>query len=273
MNKVVMSALAALAVSAAPAFAADMPVKALKAPVAEPSPWDVAFGAGFTSNYELRGISQSDKKPSGYGYMELDYTATNWVKFYVGAEALTLSAFDANAEIDLDGGARFSWGNFGLDVGYVYYYYPDGNKIPGGYDSFGDGYIKPSYKVADWLTVAGVFDYGNNFNNGYGIVGSKVDYYYAGNATITLPWAPLGVAISLNPELGHQYLGCTGCTSDNYWDVGLDFVYKIYTLDLRYWDTNKHGVFLAPAAFGGNDLAGSTFVATFKIDTTFSALK
>ena len=47
MKKVVLSVVAALALSAAPAFAADMAVKAVKAPApaAEPSPFDIAFGS------------------------------------------------------------------------------------------------------------------------------------------------------------------------------------------------------------------------------------
>src|SRR5476649_53702 len=84
MNKVVMSVLAALAVSAAPAFAADMPVKAMKAPAAAPSPWDVAFGLATTTNYDLRGVSQSNNKPAQQGYFEVDYTFNDWVKAYTG---------------------------------------------------------------------------------------------------------------------------------------------------------------------------------------------
>ena len=65
MKKVVLSVVAALAVSvAAPALAADMPAKAPKvAPAAAPSPWDIAFGAAVTSDYNFRGISQSDRGP------------------------------------------------------------------------------------------------------------------------------------------------------------------------------------------------------------------
>jgi len=83
---------------------------------------------------------------------------------------------------------RFTFGNFGLDLGYVYYYYPDGTSVPFagfGYGSYGEGYVKPTYKFNDWLSVGGVFDGGNNFNNGYLITGSKTAYFYAGNATIT----------------------------------------------------------------------------------------
>ena len=117
-------------------------------------------------------------------------------------------------------------------------------------------YVKPSYKVADWLTIGGVFETGfNNYNDkkvlpvvGGGLfngvwTGDANHYFYAGNAVITLPWSPMGITISLNPEVGYEHYssGVTfnyGAVSDTYWDVGLDFNYKAVTLDLRYWDIN-----------------------------------
>ena len=169
MKKVVLSVVAALALSAAPAFAADMPAKAAKpaAPAAAPSPWDVLFGTAFTTDYELRGISQSNHKPAAQGYFEVDYTATDWLKLYAGVWGSSLAGYDADAEIDPSAGVRFTFGNFGLDLGYVYYYYPDGTAGTNGYGSFGEFYAKPSYKVADWLTIGAVIDGGSNFNNKY----------------------------------------------------------------------------------------------------------
>ena len=261
--------------AAAPAFAADMAVKAKPmAPAAATSPWDVLFGVDFTTDYVLRGISQTNRKPAEQGYFEVDYTATDWLKLYAGLWGSSLASYNADAEIDISGGARFSWNNFGLDLGYVYYYYPDGTNGTNAYGSFGEFYAKPSYKIADWLTIGGVIDGGNNYNDGYLITGSKTAYYYSGNATITLPWHPIAdVTLSLNPEVGRQVVECTGCNSYDYWDVGFDINYKAVTLDLRYWDTDKHNTFMAPTAFGGKDLAGSTFVATLKFDTSLSALK
>jgi len=289
MKKVVLSVVAALAMTATvPALAADMPVKAKPvAPAAAPSPWDVLFGVDFTTDYVLRGISQTNRKPAEQGYFEVDYTATDWLKLYAGLWGSSLASYNADAEIDISGGARFSWGNFGLDLGYVYYYYPDGTSGPiNNYGSFGEFYAKPSYKVADWLTIAGVVDGGNNFNNKCigpnctGVwVGDADAMYYSGNAVITLPWHPItDVTISINPEIGRQWYSSSvtanlGTPSYTYWDVGVDFNWKAITLDLRYWDTDKHGVFLAPASFGAKDLAGSTFVATLKFDTSISQLK
>jgi uncharacterized protein (TIGR02001 family) len=280
MKKVVLSVVAALAFSAAPAFAADMPVKAAAAPAAAPSPFDVAFGTAFTTDYVLRGISQSNRHPAVQGYFELDYTATDWLKLYAGLWGSSLYPGAADAEFDISGGARLSWGNFGLDVGYVYYEYPDGT--PNLVGSFGEFYAKPSYKFNDWLSVGAVFDGGNNFNNGLGITGSKTAYYYSGNATITLPatMSPAGITISLNPEIGRQVYQCTvgvgacpGVNGYTYYDVGLDFVYKVVTLDLRYWNTNASGVFVSAPAWGSHNLSGPTFVATLKFDTTLSAIK
>jgi uncharacterized protein (TIGR02001 family) len=275
MKKVVLSVVAALAVVAAvPAFAADMPVKAkMKAPAPAPSPWDIAFGTAFTTDYVLRGISQTNRKPAVQGYVELDYTATDWLKLYANMWGSSMASYNADAEFDFSGGARLSFGNFGLDLGYVYYWYPDGTSGTNAFGSFGEFYAKPSYKLTDWLTIGGVIDGGSNYNNGFGITGSKTAYYYAGNAVVTLPWSPAGITVSLNPEIGRQVFECTGCVSYTYWDVGLIFNYKAATVDLRYWDTNKHNTFLAPAAFGGKDLGGSTFVATLKFDTTWSSLK
>jgi len=286
MKKVLLSVVAALAVSAAvPAFAADMPIKAVKAPVAAPSPWDVAFGVDFTTDYRLRGISQSDKKAAVQGYFEVDYTVNDWLKFYAGIWGSSLAVYNANAEIDPNGGFRLTFGNFGLDVGYVYYYYPDGTTVgtvPGlAYGSFGEFYAKPTYKFNDWLTVGGVIDGGSNFNNGYLITGSKNAGFYSGNAVITLPVKlPYGIVASVNPEVGRQWYGCTvgvgacpAVSGYTYWDVGLDLVYKAITLDLRYWDTNKHNTFISPVAFGAKDIAGSTFVATLKFDATLSGMK
>jgi uncharacterized protein (TIGR02001 family) len=277
MKKVFLFAVAAFALTAAvPALAADMPMKAPPlVPAAAPSPWDVLFGTAFTSDYELRGISQSNHLPAAQGYFEVDYTATDWLKLYAGVWGSSLASYNADAEIDPSAGVRLSWGNFGLDLGFVYYYYPDGTNGTNAYGSFGEFYAKPSYKVADWLTIGAIIDGGDNFNDGYLIVGSKTAYYYSGNAVITLPWHPISdVTISLNPEVGRQVYECTGCTSYTYWDVGLDFNYKAITLDLRYWDTDAPSTaFVSPAAFGLKNLADSRFVATLKFDTSLSALK
>jgi uncharacterized protein (TIGR02001 family) len=290
MKKVVLSVVAALALSATSAMAADLPVKAVKAapaPAPAPSPWDLLFGVALTTDYDLRGVSQSNHKPAVQGYTELDYTATDWLKLYAGIWGSSLYTGFANAEFDLTAGARFSWGNFGLDIGYIQYEYPGGGV--NGVGNFGEEYFKPSYKFTDWLTVGGTVEIGNGNFNGKTVapggtwVGGADHYYYSGNAVITLPFTlPYGITVSLNPEVGHEYYSSgvntnLGFSSDTYWDVGLDFVYKVVTLDLRYWDTNIKSPTATYASqclnFGAGNYCSSRFVATLKFDTALSGLK
>ena len=87
MKKVLFSVIAALAVTAAaPAFAADMPVKAYtKAPAPAPSPWDIAFGTAF--DHATTSCAAFRRPITGrrvQGYAELDYTAAPWLTLYAG---------------------------------------------------------------------------------------------------------------------------------------------------------------------------------------------
>ncbi len=292
MKKVMLSVIAALAVTAAaPAFAADMPVKAKKVVVATPSPWDIAFGTALTSDYVLRGVSQSNHGPAVQGYFEVRYNINDMWQLYAGVWSSSLWTGLANAEVDPNAGVRLALGNFGLDVGYVYYGYPGGVTATLNNGSYGEVYIKPSYKFNDMLTIGGIYETGfNDFNakrnsvigGGAAWVGDARHSFYAVNAMITLPWQPAGLTVSVNPEIGREVYssGVTlnqGSVSDTFWDVGLILNYKAATLDLRYWGTNAKpsaaGNQCGNTTTGGPNLCGDRYVATLKFDTTFSALK
>jgi uncharacterized protein (TIGR02001 family) len=282
MKKVVLSVVAALAMvsMAAPAFAADMPVKAPAAPAAAPSPWDVLFGVDFTSDYILRGISQSNRKPAVQGYFEVDYKATDWLTLYAGVWGSSLWTSFANGEFDNSGGARFSWGKFSLDVGGVYYAYPCTGcvaVISGSSNiSYAEFYAKPSYKITDWLTVGAQIYGGDNFGNS-----GESAWWYTGNATVTLPqFMPLGIGTSVSADIGRQTYDSTLKTVGAFvdyttWDAGIDFNYKAITLDLRYYDTNAPST-ATECNFGvanaKNPCTGA-FVAMLKFDAALSGLK
>ncbi|HWI29055.1 MAG TPA: hypothetical protein VN668_18915, partial [Stellaceae bacterium] len=73
MKKMVLLATA-LAMVSGSALAADMPVKAMKAPPPPAfEPWDIAFGSALMSDYVFRGITQSNHKPSVAAYFEPRY--------------------------------------------------------------------------------------------------------------------------------------------------------------------------------------------------------
>jgi len=127
MKKLVLLATA-LAIVSGSAFAADLKVKAVKAPPPPAfDPWDIAFGSAITNDYVFRGITQSNHKPSVSAYFEPRYNVTKDFQLYVGLGGASISfANRAAAEIDAYGGARLTVGQFAFDVGAWGYLYPGG---------------------------------------------------------------------------------------------------------------------------------------------------
>lgn len=317
MNKVVLSVVAALAVAAAaPAFAADMAVKAPKVAVVEtPSPWDLAFGAAIMNDYVFRGITQSDHKPSVAAYFEPRYNvAPNW-QLYAGIAGESIKfANNAAAEIDFYGGVRPTLGPVAFDVGFWYYYYPGGtcyfgsascpSVIPNGNvakadASFYEVYGKATYTIGDFALGANEYYSPNFLNTGaWGDYASVTAKY---TAPSNLALGPLGWYIS--GEFGRQWLGTSDpfygvaafpngikYTDYNTWNVGVGFTWKVFTLDLRYSDTDLNkgdcNAFTSdPGASGtsnvtpinptgaGSNWCGATFIAKLSADLTLGSLK
>ena len=317
MKKVVLSVVAALAFSAAPAFAADMPVKAAPAPAAAPSPWDVAFGSALMNDYVFRGVTQSNHKPSVAAYFEPRYNVTKDIQLYVGVSGESISfANNAAAEIDLYAGVRPTIGPFAFDIGFWYYDYPGGTCYAGtaacpatifngnvakADASFYEIYGKVTYTMGDFVFGGNEY-YSPNFLN-TGAWGNYASVTAKYNAPAMMALGPLGWYVS--GEFGRQWLG----TSDSFygfgsgiyaagipyasydtWNVGVGFTWKVFTLDLRYSDTNLSkgdcNAFTSdPTASGISDVTainpsglgskwcGSTFIAKLSADLTLGSLK
>ena len=175
MKKMFVAALAMAAFSTA-AAAADLPVKAAKlVPPAPVSPWDIAFGAALMSDYNFRGITQSNHKPSVAAYFEPRYNFSDSLQAYIGVAGESISFPNrAAAEIDAYIGIRPTFGKFSTDFGFWYYWYPGGqcfNAAVAADDcqlngniflngnvikkdlSFYEVYAKASYAFSDALTA------------------------------------------------------------------------------------------------------------------------
>jgi len=120
--------LLASAVSAA--FSMPMTVSAQTAPAAAQSPHTFSGNFGLFSEYRFRGISQTFKQPAIQG--GVDYSHANGI--YLGNWNSNISegaGYPAgNLEMDFYGGWKKTWGDWGLDVGAIYYYYPGTNAGP-----------------------------------------------------------------------------------------------------------------------------------------------
>ena len=283
MKKLVLLATALTMVSGS-AFAADLHVKALKAPPpAAFDPWDIAFGAAIMNDYVFRGVTQSNHKPSVTAYFEPRYNVTKDLQLYVGSSFESISFTNrAAAEVDIYGGIRPTFGAFAFDLGIWGYLYPGGQCIdsfggPGGTAvcpagsnvvlpsfngmkkdvSFYEGYAKVNYTINDmWQVGANEFYSPNFLNSGaWGNYASITGKFIAPSST----FGSSGVGMYISGEFGRQWLG----TSDSFygtnvasplgggpfpngvkyadyntWNIGIGFTYKVFTLDLRYSDTN-----------------------------------
>jgi len=331
MKKVLLSVVAALAVSAAPASAADMSDKATKAmaAVAAPSPWDIAFGSALMSDYIFRGVTQSNHKPSVAAYFEPRYNLnSNW-QLYGGISGESISFPNrAAAEIDLYGGVRPTFGPIALDLGFWYYGYPGGQCFNAGTPlgafgadclangnlplngnvikkdmSFWEVYFKPTWNVNDAFALGGTLFYTPSMMHS----GAK-GTYLSGTAKYTAP-ATMAIAKDIgwyvSGEFGRQYLGTTDSfygllntangpgikyADYNTWNLGLGLTWKVFTLDLRYSDSNLskgdcnaytsdytatqlgNVTAINPGGIGSN-WCGSRFIAKLSADLTLGSLK
>jgi hypothetical protein len=279
MKKLVLLATA-LAMVSGSALAADMPLKAVKAPPpAAFDPWDVAFGAAVVSDYVFRGVTQSNHMPSVTAYFEPRYNVTKDLQLYVGTSTESISfANRAAAEVDVYGGIRPTFGAHAFDFGVWGYLYPGGNcadnvisasGLPGGGVcgvstqtiflgdgnvmkkdvSFFEAYGKYTYTINDSWAVGLNEYYSPNFLNSgaWGNYSSITGKYTAPSTA----FGTSGVGMYVSGEFGRQWLG----TSDSFyavpafpngikyadyntWNIGIGFTYKVFTLDLRYSDTD-----------------------------------
>jgi uncharacterized protein (TIGR02001 family) len=274
MKKLACAVALALGCSTVSGLAADLDKKKMptKAPPMVMSPWDIAFGAAVMSDYNFRGITQSNHHPSVASYFEPRYNFTDTLQGYVGVSGESISFPNrAAAEVDFYGGIRPTFGKLALDFGVWEYWYPGGQcfnanvggdceangNLPNGNTvksdlSFWEVYAKATYTLNDQFSFGGSFFYSPS------VLNSGADgEYLAGTAKYILPstvlpsMLPSGTGWFISADVGHWFLG----TSDSFygtaafpagipyksytnWDVGVAFTWKQFTLDLRYFDTD-----------------------------------
>ena len=104
---------------------------------------EVSANFGASSNYLWRGVTQSGNAPSLSGGLDYSDESGIYAGTWVGSIDWTDETSDVTgAEVDLYLGYGGEAGDFGYDVGYIYYYYPTS-----GYEdsNFGELYFNGSF--------------------------------------------------------------------------------------------------------------------------------
>jgi uncharacterized protein (TIGR02001 family) len=281
MKKIALVATV-LAMTTGSTFAADLPVKALKAPPAPAfDPWDFAFGSGIVSDYVFRGVTQSNHKPSVSVYFEPRYNINKDVQLYVGLGGESISYPNrAAAEVDVYGGIRPTFGAFAFDIGVWGYLYPGGqcfntgagvgSGIPGsGADcvtngnlpvngsvvkrdvSFFEIYDKVNYTINDSWTIGATEFYTPSFLNS-GAFGNYASFTgkYTAPATV---FGTSGVGMYVSGEFGRQWLG----TSDAFYGTTA-FPNGVKYADYNTWNIGvgfTYKVFTLDFRYSDSDLS------------------
>jgi uncharacterized protein (TIGR02001 family) len=268
MKKLILAAVAATALCTTSALAADLkPILKAPPPAAEPSPWDWAFGGATMTDYNFRGISQSNRGPSVTAYSETRYNVNaNW-QLYAGAQywAVTLPT-KPTCECDFYAGIRPTVGPFAFDFGFIYYWYPREQQqfvdvagrlaspvTPGAVPfttrdtDYYEGYGKVTWEAIKDKLWLGVNEYYSPDWLNTGAYGN----YLSGTAKVGLPAIPVAafglgeIGWYISGELGHYWLGRTGAFFGNVdlpdyttWNFGVAFTWKVATFDFRYYDTD-----------------------------------
>ncbi len=245
MKRSILAVAAATAMGSA-AFAADLPSKKAPAPApaASTDGFDLAFGVHVMSDYVSRGISQSAGQPSATAYVEPRYNIGD-TQLYIGIQPWrTNLATNPFGEVDLYGGVRQTWGKFSIDVGGIYYWYPNNNTqywTTGAAIPFANGntlvnpatfaiaqagafagsapttakdpsyyelYFKPSYNITDAFTLGGSLFWSPNWGNYNSRVLGQPGGGFQSLYFSALPKYTFGDSgFSISGELGYQALG------------------------------------------------------------------
>jgi len=200
MKKIISPLLLAMSLASAGSAMAQT------APAAPES--SLSFNVGAVSDYRYRGISQSRLDPALQGgadyadksglYLGVWGSSIKWIKDAGG---------DANMEVDVYGGYKFTVGDIGYDLGFLRYEY-SGNKL------------KPSANTNELYGAVTMgpltAKYSQSTGNLFGFANSKGSTYFDLTATFDL-----GGGYTLAPHLGRQTVKGTGNSKFSYTDYAL----------------------------------------------------
>ena len=83
--------------------------------------WESSANVGVFSEYRFRGIKQTEDAPAIQGGFDLSHSSG----FYLGNWNSNVEFGNTTIEMDFYGGYAFDVGELSIDVGDLYYYYPD----------------------------------------------------------------------------------------------------------------------------------------------------
>lgn len=233
------------------------------APVVQAGESGFSGGAAVTSDYRFRGQSQSDRGGAAQGWVQYDHASGLFGNIWGSTiDFNDQSTYDSSIEVDLTVGySREIMENTSATIKAVYYLYPDADTPStfNDYDYFEMlASVEHSYgKVGVLAELAWSPDY---FLESGDAVSLK------GGASVEL-MEKLGIfgALTGSANLGYQWIddNATFGTDDYlYFDFGVSAGWEIFTIDLRWVDTDLE----TSDCFGGLEVCDGGVVLTLTAD-------
>ena len=214
--------------AAAVASACSAPLLALAqttaaAPKEEPE-FTLSGNLTIGSDYRFRGFSQTDYQPTIQGGVDFAHKSG----FYLGNWNSNISSKLYNGapiEMDFYGGYKHAFGDFGLDVGVIYYYYP------------GTGEYNPDFEAKNFEAYVGgtwgpaSVKYYYSFTDFFGVKAPGYDTKGSQYVDISGTF-PLADGFAVVAHVGWQYVKNyqninTVVNDDNVWDYKLGGTWDI----------------------------------------------
>ena len=248
MRKLILSAVVASA------FAIPSLASAQTAPAAAPaSPHTITGNIGLFSEYRFRGIDQTAGKPALQGGFDYSHSSGIYLGNWNSNVNEGAGFPQGNLEMDFYGGWKKSFGDFGLDLGAIYYYYPgsdantargtaaaftnprDATKTHTGLVDNKEVYIGGSWK---WLSAKWFYSIGDYFS----LAGTKGTHYLDLAATFDLGngWGVVGHYGKLKGKGWHAGTDASNLDYSD-WKLGVTKDISGWILGAAYVGTNAKG--------------------------------
>lgn len=269
MRKSVLSAAVATALAAPTLVAAQTPAAA---------PPPVTGNMTIASDYRFRGISQTYTGPAIQGGVDYAHASGLYLGNWNSNVSSVLFAGGSGIEMDFYGGWKKSFGDFGLDVGSIYYYYPNAEfnvntGSAGGSSKFDNWeiYIGGSWK---WISAKFFYALDNYFGldnvqagegffvnkNTSALLGAHGDSKGTTYLDLTATY-PVNEKLSIIGHYGMLKVKNYGDLDYNDWKIGATYDLNGWVFGAAYVDTDaKSDWYYTFGSKGNKDTGKSTVV-------------
>jgi uncharacterized protein (TIGR02001 family) len=206
------------------------------APAAAPAPSPITGNMTIVSDYRFRGISQTYLGPAIQGGIDYAHPSGFYIGNWNSSVASQVFTFGSGIEMDFYGGYKKSFGDIGLDVGYIYYYYHNAEWNPAVGSTLGSSKFNNQevYIGASWKWLSAKLNYA--ISDYFGL---NTDMAAGGYFVDKTTGAPLDPSGTMGKSKGTYYLDITATypVSDKFSVIGHYGMLNVKTYnDLDYND-------------------------------------